>query len=198
MTPDWKRLQQRVDAMSLRERLLLFVSACAALVALADFLVLSPQLQAQRALGQKLKAQASELQALRAKLQGDPTSAAGKLLGELQALQARRGAIDEQIAQKRGGAAATAQLPALLERALRRHDRLTLLRLGAAPPAPLRPGGPRVQAVELALAGSYPDLTRYVADTERELPDLRWGEVSLTATELGAELRARVVLLETP
>jgi hypothetical protein len=81
---------------------------------------------------------------------------------------------------------------------LRRHDRLTLQRLGAAAPAPLKPGGPRVQAVELVLAGSYPDLTRYVGDTERELPDLRWGEVVIAATDSGAELRARVVLLETP
>jgi hypothetical protein len=38
---------------------------------------------------------------------------------------------------------------------------------------------PTWQAAELSVAGSYADLSRFVAETERGLPGLRWGELRL-------------------
>ena len=82
---------------------------------------------------------------------------------------------------------------------LRRHDRLTLLRLATAATPPRQAGAPTLplQGVDIGLRGAYNDLTQYVAAAEQALPGLRWGELSIVAGADGAaELTARVYLLE--
>jgi MSHA biogenesis protein MshJ len=197
----WLNLQaRRINAMTLRERAMMFVSFAAALVALADVLVLSPRVAEQKALGAQLRGQAAELQALRGRVAGTdaPETPAQKLQRELQQLRARQQAVDAELTRQLAAAAAGARLPELLERVLRRHDRLTLLRLATAPVTPGKPGQLPTQAVDLVLRGQYLDLTQYVADAERALPGLRWGDLSLRAEDGASELSARVLLMGDP
>jgi MSHA biogenesis protein MshJ len=197
MNPRLKQQARRINALSLRERAMMFASLAAALVAAADALVLSPRLAEQKALGAQLRQHTQELEALRAQFSGVGATETPQqaLLRQLQQTRAEQQAADQAITQRLAELGAGARLPELLERVLRRHDRLTLVRLATVPPAPgAKAAAVPTQAVEIALRGAYADLTQYVADAERELPGLRWGELSVASVQAGTELTARVLL----
>jgi MSHA biogenesis protein MshJ len=195
----WQRQARRIDALTLRERAILFVSISVALVAALDHFLLSPRMAEQKALAQKIRQQARDLDGLRAQLApGRIDGPGGKLVQELEGLRQQQQQLDLALSQLHSGAAAGTQLPELLERVLRRHDKLTLLRLATVKPAAAAPNeGPR-QAVQLSLRGSYPDLAQYLADTESALPGLRWGDVAVVRQGTGAELSATVLLHRSP
>lgn len=200
-TSTWKRWSARIDALSARERVFLFMSVALALVALTDAVVLSPRAAEQKALTARVRAQAAELAALR--LQFSVSNAAAQspgatMLRELQAMQAERTRVDEEIRHRMAGGSAADRLAALFERVLRRHDRLMLVRFESGGSAPGTPAGLPMHSVEIGLRGSYPDLSAYVADLERSLPGLRWDELVIARRESGAELRARVAFPGEP
>ena len=192
---------RRIDALSLRERAIMFVSLAAGLVAAADAFVLSPRLAEHKQLLAQRRQQGSAIDALRATLAGggaatDP--AATRLARQLGETRARQQVVDAEVARGLSQGALGARLPELLERVLQRYEGLTLLRLAtvAAPAAAARDlQSLPLQSVELAVRGSYPDLARYVADTESALPGLRWGELTVAAADGVPELKARVHLL---
>jgi MSHA biogenesis protein MshJ len=186
---------KRIDALTLRERAIMFVSIVIGLVAAFDHFLLSPRMAEQKALAGQIRQQSREVDGLRAQLAPGRTEEPGaKLTRELDDLRARQLHLDQALAQLQGGLAGGAQLPDLLERVLRRHDRLTLMRLATvkAPAAVTTPH--QRQAVQIAMRGNYPDLTQYLADTEAALPGLRWGDVAIARQGSGAELTATVLL----
>lgn len=191
----WQRQARRVDALTLRERAILFVSVAVAVLAAFDHFLLSPRMAEQKALATQIRQFARELDGLRAQLApGRVDGPGGKLVQELEGLRQQQAQLDQDLARLQAAAGAGTQLPELLERVLRRHDRLTLLRLSTVKPTlPAATERPQ-QAVQLALRGSYPDLTQYLADTEAALPGLRWGDVSISRQGSGAELSATVLL----
>lgn len=199
----WQAQARRIDALTLRERAILFVSMAVVLVAAFDHLVLSPRMTEQRALAMQIRQLARDVDGLRAQLAPDRNGGpAGALGRELDTLRQEQRQLDQALAQLHQGPAGT-QLPDLLERVLRRHERLTLLRLATlkhttGPGAGDAPQGPPQQAVQLALRGSYPDLAQYLADTEAALPGLRWGDVAVTRQGSSAELSATVLLHRSP
>jgi MSHA biogenesis protein MshJ len=201
---------KRIDALSLRERAIMFVSLAVALVAAADALVISPRLAEQKALLAQRQAQTVQINALRTTLAGGGAEAdtpSARLARQLTEGRARQQALDAEIAHGLAQGARGARLPDLLERVLRRYDRLTLLRLATVQPT----GNAAAQALDNALAkadaalplqgveivvrGSYIDLAQYVADTESALPALRWGPLSITGGSELPVLTARVYLL---
>lgn len=190
MKAAWIRLAHRIDALTLRERAIMAVSLAAALAAVADALVLSPQFAAQRSMVQQLRTQGEALGAMRTQLSAPAADDVG---GRLRRSLAERGAelarVDARIDQ-RLAAGTAAPLPALLQRVLRRHERLNLLALDTTRPDPADPMGRRL--VKLSLAGRYAELTAFVEATERELPALRWTELVIDGSTqppvLGASL----------
>jgi MSHA biogenesis protein MshJ len=195
----WQRHAKRVDALTLRERAIMFVSVAVALVAAFDHFLLSPRMAEQKALAGQIRQLSREVDGLRAQLApGRIDGPGGKLVQDLDALRQQQQQLDQALAQLHSGAAAGTQLPDLLERVLRRHERLTLLRLATVKPGTPNPGEVPRQAVQIAMRGSYPDLTQYLADTEAALPALRWGDVSITRQGSGAELSATVLLHRSP
>lgn len=191
----WQRQARRIDALTLRERAIMFISLAVALVAAADSLVLAPRMAEQKALATQMRQGATELGALRTRLAGPAADSDAARLGrELAAVAAERNTLEADIAGRLGAAAAGTSLPDLLARVLRRHARLTLLRLTTAPPAAAAPNTLPRQAVEIVMRGAYPDLATYVADTETALPGLRWGTLAITRQGDTAELNAQVFL----
>jgi MSHA biogenesis protein MshJ len=200
---------RRIDGLSLRERAIMFVSLAIALVAVADALVISPRLAEQKALLAQRQAQAKEINTLRMTLAGGGAAAdtpGARLASQLTEARARQQALDAEIAHGLAHGAQGARLPDLLERVLRRYERLTLLRLATVAPTanpaqvldhtPATAGGALpLQGVEIVVRGSYPDLAQYVADTESALPALRWGALSITGGSELPVLSARVYLL---
>lgn len=199
---------RRVDALSLRERAIMFVSLAIALVAVADALVISPRLAEQKSLLAQHQAKTKQIADMRVELAGGGPAAdtpGARLAHQLAQARERQQALEAQITQGLAAGAQGARLPDLLERVLRRYERLTLLRLATLDAAPKTLAGAVVdalgsasvplQGVEISVRGSYPDLAQYVADTESALPALRWGALSIAS---GAELpvlTARVYLL---
>ena len=201
---------KRIDGLSLRERAIMFISLAAALVAVADALVISPRLAEHKALLAQRQAQTAQINTLRGELAGGGANAdtpAAKLARQLAEARARQQALDAEIARGLAQGAQGARLPDLLERVLRRYERLTLLRLATVAPAgntvtsmlesalaKVGGAGP-LQGVEIVVRGSYPDLAQYVADTESALPALRWGALTITGGNELPVLTARVYLL---
>ncbi|RVU44429.1 hypothetical protein [Rubrivivax rivuli] len=204
-------LARRIDALSLRERVFLFLSAAIVVVAVADTLVISPQLALQRERAALLGRQNAELAQLRAQL-ASATAPAGadspvaRLQAAVQAAHQERLRLAAQAHSPAASGARSAQasppparLADLLPRVLRRHEGLSLVRLAVAPadtgPAAPQAGTalprPDVQAVDLVLAGPYLALAAYLAEIEATLPGLRWGPVRLEGSgEAEAEAQA--------
>lgn len=197
----------RIDALSLRERAMLFASLAAAMVAIVDFTVLSPSLEAQRRMAQTMQQRSTELDALRtrAAAAADTDTPAAKLRQALERVRAESAALDREIATAGERSAAAPRLADLLGRVLRRHERLTLVRLDTTPPPaavpgtgttpPTADGRPGLHTVNLSLAGHYHDLADYLAEIERTLPGLRWVEVRVARDGDGALLALRLQLL---
>jgi MSHA biogenesis protein MshJ len=212
----WERQAKRIDALSLRERAILFLSIAAVLAALFDTLVLTPQANRARLRSEAQAQQAAELAQLReqfiaASRGSDP---AGPLREQRDAAQAERARLDDQL-RKAAALSEGEGLSVVLQRLLSQQPGVALERLalladtpvaaasaasapaGARPPLPVL-AGMGWQGVELQLQGSYRELQRYLQALERELPGLRWGDMRLTAGRDGEPPRlvAQVFLLK--
>jgi MSHA biogenesis protein MshJ len=197
--PTWQALARRIDALSLRERVFLFLSLAMLMLALADQAVIAHSLQQQSRWNAQAAEAAAELSGLRGeltRLSGPNAQAQGEVATLQQALahaQAERQAL---LSRLDGPAAAPgvrpADLPSLLAKVLKRHGRVNLVQLGtvasgeaaasaalAAAPA----AGLTRQGAQFSVSGSYADLQGFVAELETSLPGLRWGELQLRGAE---------------
>ena len=127
----WERQARRIDALSLRERAILFVSIAAVLAALFDTLVLTPQAARAKQRSEAQARLAAEMTALREQFMAQSRSAdepAGQLRRQLEAARAERTRLDEQLRQA-GSLSAGEGLSAVLQRLLARQPGLVLERL---------------------------------------------------------------------
>jgi|GEM_PF-299474 len=202
----WERQARRIDALSLRERAILFLSLVAVLAALFDTLVLSPHAARTRQRSEEAARQAAELSQLRGQFvatsQGGSEPVA-QLRRQLDSARAERTRLDAQLRQA-GSSGRGEALPIVLQRLLVQQSGLVLERLKLLDDAPAAgPQQPAIvgvswQGVELQVQGSYRDLQRYLQTLERELPGLRWGEMHLNADggNGAPRLRAEIFLLK--
>lgn len=193
----WKAQAQRINALSLRERVIMFASVGVMMVALVDWLVISPSMANMNRLSAQMRDQTQQLESLRAQVSNDMP--ANTLQGQQRvALNATRGqlaAVDAAIHEQLAGQDEIARLPVLLDRLLQRHERLAITSLTTVADLP-KPADSvlRWQAVDLSVTGSYADLTNYLGDLEASLPGLRWGPLQLTAATQPPVLTVRLML----
>ena len=197
----WERQARRIDALSLRERAILFLSIVAVLAAVFDTLVLSPQSERAKQRQLQRTQQATELSQLReqfviaSQAGSDP---GGQMHAQLDAARAERARLDDEL-RKAGSVSEGEGLSVVLQRLLAQQPGLVLERLkllddapvgqataqaaASAPAAPPPPAltGMSWQGVELQVQGSWRDTQRYLQALERELPGLRWGQLRLNA-----------------
>ena len=210
---NWWLLQAvRIDAISLRERILLFATVVACLAALGYWGWLSPAQDAHDQLVRRLEQQGVELQKARTDLAavGRPVATDATVQGELTEVR-------NQLASMRKSLAETTSTPApqvtpltrLLVHLLHRHDALTLIRAATMSPAASAsaaatpgvsdaalPDGLTRQGVELTVAGPYAELTRYVQTLEQALPQVRWGTMVLRSDARPPELTLQLYVVE--
>ena len=195
LKPTWERQAARIDALSLRERVILFLCLLAVLAGLFDAGVLSPLAARASQRAAERSQQSAELDQLRqqfmvASRTGDATAGPQR---QLEAALAERARLDEAL-RHAGPAFQGYALPAVLQRLLARQPGLVLERLrllGDEPgaqvaPTPQRTDLPELpgmtwQGVELQVQGPWTDAQRYLHALEAELPGLRWGEMRLVA-----------------
>lgn len=186
-------LARRIDALSLRERVILFLSLSLVLLALFDRLVLTPlatEREQQRSSEQKLSQELTQLRERFAQLAqqslGDGQTAL--LRRRVQTAKQRLAAQAQDI--NAGAPAGTAPLSALLSTLLQKHQGLSLHKVETLNDAPPHARGIALnglawQGVELQLAGDYRELTGYLKDLEQAWPELHWGEMRLQSPASG-------------
>jgi MSHA biogenesis protein MshJ len=207
MKQQYQQLLQRIDALSMRERIFLVLSVFVCVLALADFVWFTPAQTAHKALLQRFTSQSAELNRLRGELAvsavpNDPGKVARE---ELRIGNARLDALNAEISSLAPQDQKAPALEQVLQRLLRRHEGLTLLSLetlkaeaGAASAAPAVSAGSASASgltkhgLVLRVAGPYAELVRYVQALESALPGLRWGPMELKVDKLGNALTLQV------
>ena len=207
----WTTQSARINLLSMRERMFLFLSLIAGALALADLLWLSPAQVAHKQLTQRFDQQSTELQRAREELKtvGRPADAGKAVREEIAAVKLQLDAVNQNIKQVLPGVTEDAPLAQVLVHLLRRHEGLTLVRTSTVAPdaalvktkaaAAAGTGAALVgltrQGVELTVSGSYPELMRYVQTLEQALPHVRWGVMKLKSEKLPPELTLQLFLL---
>ena len=212
MIKAWTNLATRIDALSLRERVFLFVSLLVVLVALADRLWVAPAQVRHKQTTQNFTAQGIELQRLRDEVRQTATrpDPVKLLQDELAQVGAQVTTADQEIAALSASNSAAGTLADVLVHFLRRHRGLTLVRttnLGADSSAvagavvnlsvPARPTALVRRGLELTVAGPYAELVKYVQALEAAMPQMRWGKLTLTAGSQPPELTLQVYVMES-
>jgi len=190
-----KRYADRVDAMSLRERVLIFLAVAVVLVAFVDSALLEPILKRQKANSQRIQQQQDEIRAMQAQVQAYAQARSGDgASGKRQRFDkggAELAALDREIAEKQRGLVTPERMAKMLSEIVRRNPDIELVSLrtlaatglASASTPGSAPGGSAVyrHGVEVAVSGSYLNMLNYVSQLERLPAKIFWGNMELQA-----------------
>ena len=186
----WETLSVRLNALRLRERVLLFLAFIAISTFMINVLWVSPAQLLHKELQQRFDTQSADLQRMRAQLKPDDTSVdAYKMVrDEMTAVKVSLNKVNNTISNV---SSMENELPLeqVLVRLLSQYEGLTLLSTSMVVSkmaidkltqvAAQLPVAQTQQSVELTVSGSYSQLMRYVQTLEKELTHVRWGSMNL-------------------
>jgi MSHA biogenesis protein MshJ len=201
-----KQWAERIDARSLRERLLIFGMAALAVVMLVTSLALDPLHAKRKVLLQQVAEQQSRVAAAQTQIQtliaarsADPDAANRSRLTDL---KSRIGQSEEKLASFQQGLVSSDRMTEVLKDLLSRNRGVKLVSLRTLPvttladeagkPVPAQkepakegqPIDPRnaiyKHGVEVTVEGSYGDLLGYVAELESMQWQVFWGGAALS------------------
>ena len=167
----------RIDALELRERVLLLAATVAVLFLSVDSLGLQPTLKAQQVTEERISELEMKLGALRQQAmllsyKTDEDTLAARYQSR-DTLAAELAALDERLGDQLGALVEPAQAAELLEQVLTRHRglRITSLRASAEPLEEVTGNADRAgklgrYQLDLVLEGGYLDLMRYLEALE--------------------------------
>ncbi len=192
------KIMSRIDAASLRERVLLFVALAVVLTAIADSLVISPVTERERKLRAAIAGYQAELDTAETYIRNmvisrgaDPDAPAR---ARHQSLLDQIGRIDVQIAREQERFTSPERMRSILEETLRGTPGVQLVQLKSLPtetlaevaPAPGATGGVRTRiyrhGIEVTVGGTYADLYAYLRRLER-MPRVYWGKADYAVRE---------------
>lgn len=202
MTGLWKRYAEALDAMSLRERVLIFAAATLFLVAITKAVLIDPELVAQRKLSKKVASQRVEIQTAQIQIRkliadnpGDPNEA---VRARIETLKGEVGVLEKDIAGEERRFTGPEAMRDTLAAMLGAHAGLRLVDLKTLATAPLATGtanAPRKvyrHGVELTIEGPYLDIHSYLVGLEALKSRLHWGRAELNAAFPVARLKLTV------
>ncbi|MEA5097072.1 MAG: MSHA biogenesis protein MshJ [Burkholderiaceae bacterium] len=213
MKQHWQKWALRLDAMSLRERAMVFCGAALALIFLLNILLLEPQFAEQKKFSQQVKQDQGKIAEMQLEIQRkvqahslDPDKTGQEKLKQLR----------QQVEQLRGdllgmqkNLVAPEKMSLLLEDLLKRNGKLKLVSLKTLPPENLaksekkdadavkKPaaspdaakdaepevGGIYRHGVEIVVQGNYLDMVNYLSALENMKWELYWGKTSMQVVE---------------
>jgi MSHA biogenesis protein MshJ len=206
MKQGWLRLCAKLDALTLRERVMVFAAAAAAIVFVAWFAVLGPLAARHAALRTQVVQLQDNLAGVDAEItqkleafQADPDAATRQRLAAVKADTAR---LTDSLRAMQKGLVPPERMARVLDTLLRANGRLQLASMKTLPVAPLAdlaaaasPGTPAKDAkapgaaapagplyrhgVEIAVRGNYLDLVNYMTALEAMPTQLFWGKAQL-------------------
>ena len=205
----WQRYVEKMDAASLRERVMIFAASATVLIALLNAFLIEPQLAKQRRLSSDIAARQGEMRVMQEKLQAlalarqaDPDR---EIRRQLDALKQKVSETESKLLEEQRKFAPPEQVGVLLGEMLSRNRKLQLVDLrtlpvasfsgnateadkaqaqkpAAKPAAPAGPGQIYRHGVEITVSGSYLELLAYLKDLEKLPSQLYWGRLELIAT----------------
>jgi MSHA biogenesis protein MshJ len=200
----WKRYAERIDALNLRERILVFAAAMAVFLALVHALIIDPEVKKEGRLTLAIAQKQSEAKVLQdqvtavARSRGqDPDRAPRERLAEVRKLL---NDVEAQVAIEERKFTAPQQMRTVIEELLTRNRSVQLQSMRNLPTASIAEvraqagGKPAAQTqasserliyrhgIEITVSGSYLDLLNYLASLERLPTQLYWSSLELDAT----------------
>ena len=205
----WQSLAERVDAMSLRERALIFLAVAMVLIVLVNTMLIDPLLTRHKKLQQQIAQTQEKTSAMQRQIQTlvnswnvDPDVALRARLAQLREQSERTGKTLEDI---QSGLVPPQRMSVLLEDILKHNRSLRLVALKTLPVTVLgepdtaaagktpgkddkpaqaqKPATPESlvykHGVEITLEGSYLDLLRYLTEIESLPWHMFWGKADL-------------------
>jgi MSHA biogenesis protein MshJ len=206
----WQKWSLKIDALSLRERVIVFAVAVLILIVLINMLLLDPQYAKQTKLSQQIRQQQSQIADIqnqiqqRVKAQADDPN---RLMQEhLQVLNQRASQMNGALSDMQKGLVPPEKMADLLESVLKKNNKLLLVSLKTLPVKSLnepidailpntagmvKTGDDQAgsveavfkHAVELKVQGSYMDMLNYMQSLERMPWQIFWGSAQLNVDE---------------
>ena len=207
----WRQYADKLDALAMRERAMVFAAALVVLVFLMNALFIDPAMTRRKALATRMAQQQTEMQGLQTQI-----AALEKKRADPDAVnQVRRDGIKRQITEIDGtlkdmqqSLVPAQKMNALLQDMLARNPRLQIVTMRTLPVTPLveRPAKPEKNdagssapatsgkftagesnvfkhGVQITLQGSYTDLYDYLARLEKLSWRMFWSRASLNADD---------------
>lgn len=186
-----RRYSERIDALSLRERALIFIAAALVLIAFAYLGFIAPLMEKDKRLGREVARRQTELSMLQAQLQAMARSGETRPddanRTRLAGLQRQLVQLDEQIGDAASRFTSPQRMREVLQEILARNPRLQLVDLKTLPVDLFGHSdarGPRPiyrHAFELTVSGAYLDLYAYLRQLEGLPTRLYWRKAELAA-----------------
>lgn len=204
----WQRYAERIDALNLRERIVVFSAAMVLLVVVVHALYIDTEVKTERrfalAIAQK-QAEARTLQDQVTKVvtsrQLDPDRAPRE---KLEAVRRQLAEIESQVATEERKFTAPEQMRKVIEELLAKSRAVQLQSLRSLPTAsiaefraqaagkPMAPGPSQAKSpserlvyrhgIEITVTGPYLDLLGYLADLERLPTQIYWSSLEIDAS----------------
>jgi MSHA biogenesis protein MshJ len=196
LPPLLQRYADRLDAMSLRERVLIFLAVVAVLIAVADTALFEPILQRQKASSQRIQQQQDEIRTMQLQVQayaqartGDNANAKRQRLEQHKLELAM---LDRELAARQSALVPPERMAKMLSEIVKRNPDIELVSLrslaasGLTPLAATAGSTPGAltmyrHGIEIAVSGSYLNMLGYVGQLERLPAKIMWGGMELQA-----------------
>ena len=194
-----KKYTDRIDALSLRERGLIFVATLVVLYVFAVNVLFVPLQVEQTRLENQLKAKRNQIQTVEKQVQavltGSTRDTDAAKREKIAALAAELVALDESLSKATTGLVTPKEMARLVEQILVKNRKLVLVKVESLAPAPLLEEGQAGAAataaggkpdaliykhgMRIVLKGRYLDILNYLKALERLPWKVFWGQVSL-------------------
>lgn len=201
MKAHWQKLAARINALSLRERFMLFIGILAALALLTFQLFISPLMTQQKLLVAQLDKKTSDMDVRQAETNLEMLrrgrDRAKVVAVEMVKAQADLDVIETEIASFAVVPVDAAAISTMLTRILKRSDRVALVsmtQVGAEPGAVANADPNRRSSIDVTLSGKYQNLVEYLFALEKTLPQARWGGVWIRAEPAPTQVTIRIVM----
>lgn len=201
----WKRYADRIDAASLRERVMIFAGVAVVMGALLNTLLIDPLLREER----RLALRQAQRQAETAKLQEEMQKLAlnrranpdNESRERLATVRGQLGKLESAILEEQKKFTAPQQMRSVLEEMITKNRRLRLMELKTLPLETLSglrrqdgakpaPGGiERLvyrHGVEVTFSGAYLDMLSYLGELEKLPTQMYWGRMELAVADYPA------------
>lgn len=194
----WEIARTRIDDLSLRERVLIFLAAAFVVISLVDLMLLEPLFAKKKVLTAQVVQRQEKMKELQAKmeslLQAKRTEVHSPVRVRLAQLKQELHEQDNYLQSHRDHLVDPNEMAGLLQQVLNKNGKLQLLALKTLPVSLLiekpqvatdNDGQKQIykHGVQITVRGGYLDLLRYITALEKLPVQMFWGEMSLTVEQ---------------